>query len=242
MMHEFRGRQNFVRVDIGANSEGKTPTQIYDLIAYQKAFPWKKIIVSEGQGKFRDAHDRRDLRIDFFIKKTNEDWAGEKQNGLQEYTEPKPGVRVYRFAHSCWVVDDLKLLLPGNDTPGDVLGLFFLRPAPNFNMDMMFSFHEPRNIIEGLKGYPTHYHIYKNNADQKQFIDKMLACHQAAWKATLIVNEYARLYPGHYDVETHTPYFPHIIVEKDKPFPLQYVNMDTEKLKPILEFHNRKNK
>lgn len=238
----IRPRQNFVRLDIAENSGGKTPTQIHDLTAYQKEFPWKKLIVFEGQDKFRDAHDRGQLRIDYFIKKTNEDWAGTKKNGLQEYTEPTPGNKIYRFAHSCWIVDDLKLLFTGNDTPGDVLGLFFLRPSPKFNMDMMFSLHEPRNIPEGLKSYPTHYHMYKNNADYKQFVEKIPACYKECWKATLIVNEYTRLYPGHYDVQTHTPYFPHIIVEKDNPLPLKYVNMDTEKLKPILEYHTKKNK
>lgn len=234
-------RQNIVRLDFGENSAGKTPTQILDLIAYQKSFPWKKIIVFEGQSKFKDAHDRGDLRIDFFIKKGNKGWAGEGKNGLQEHTEPSPGEKVYRFAHSCLVVDDFKLLLTGHDTPADFLGLFALRPAPIFNMDMFFSCHEPRNILEGITGYPTHYHVYKNNASQDQFEKKILGCYRECLIATLIVNEYTRLYPGSYDVKTHTPYFPHIIVEKDNPLPLQYVNMDPVKLKPILDRHNKKN-
>lgn len=235
-------RQNMVRLDFGENSAGKTPTQIYDLIAYQKAFPWKKIIVFEGQDKFRDAHDRGHLRVDFFIKKGNKDWASDKENGLQEYTEPTPGNKIYRFAHSCLVVDDFKLLLTGHDTPADFLGLFALRPSPKFNMDMMFSCHEPRNILEGITGYPSHYHVYKNNASQDQFKNKILGCYRECLIATLIVNEYTRLYPGYYDVQTHTPHFPHIIVKKDKPIPLEYVNMDPEKLKPILEHHTKKNK
>lgn len=234
-------RQNFVRLDFGENSVGKTPTQIYDLIAYQKAFPKKKIIVFEGQDKFRDAHDRGHLRVDFFIQKGNKDWAGNKKNGLQEFTENTPGNKVYRFAHSCLVVDDFKLLLTGHDTPADFLGLFALRPSPKFNMDMMFSCHEPRNILEGIAGYPTHYHVYANNASPSQFQDKILGCYQECQKASLVVNEYTKLYPGYYDVKTHTPHFPHIVVVKDKPKPLHYVNMDYEKLKPILDAFTKKN-
>lgn len=232
-------RQNMVRLDFGENSCGKTPTQIYDLTAYQKIYPNKNYIVFEGQDKFRDAHDRGQLRVDFFIKKGNKGWAGTGKNGLQEFREPTPGNKIYRFAHSVLVVDDFKLLLSGHDTPADFLGLFALRPSPKFNMEMWFSCHEPRNILEGIAGYPTHYHVYRNNASRSQFEDKILGCYRECVQASFVVNEYSRLYPGHYDVQTHTPYFPHIVVEKDNPLPLRYVNMDTIKLKPILdEFTN----
>jgi len=209
---------------------GKTPTQIYDLIAYQRAFPKKKIIVSEGQDKFLDAHLRGHLRIDVLIPKNNKRWAAM----LQEFKEPTPGNKVYTYADSCLVIDDLKLLLTGSDTPADFLGLFALRPSPKFNMDMMFNCHEPRNIMEGIAGYIDRYHIYANEAKASQFEDK-ISCHFQCQRASLVINKYEKLYPGHYDVRTHTPYFPHIVVEKDKPEPLHCVNMDYEKAKPILE-------
>lgn len=223
-------RQNFVRLDIGKNSSGKTPTQIYDAIAYQRVFPKKKIIVFEGQDKFDDARKRGHLRIDLLIPKNNKTWAAQ----LQEFIEPTPGNKIYKWAHSLLIIDDFKLLLTGNDTPADFLGLFSLRPSPKFNMDMMFSCHEPRNILPGIAGYISHYHIYTNEASASQFEDK-ISCHLQCQRASLVMNKYEKMYQGYYDVKTHTPYFPHIVVEKDKPEPLHCVNMDYEKAKPILE-------
>lgn len=224
-------RQNFVRIDFGINSTGKTPTQIYDAAAYQKVFRKKKIIVFEGQDKWMDAHRRRQLRIDLIIPKGNDQWA----EMLQEYTEPTPGNKIYKWADSILIIDDFKLLLTGHDTPADFLGLFALRPSPKFNMDMMFSCHEPRNILEGIAGYPTHYHVYANSAKHSTFIDKIPDCYRECIQASLVINKYTSLYAGYYDVNTHTPYFPHIVVRKDNPKPLHCVNMDYEKAKPILE-------
>lgn len=222
--------QNFVRLDIGKNSMGKTPTQIFDAIAYQKVYPKKKYIVSEGQDKFHDAHQRGQFRIDLLIPKNNKKWAAQ----LQEFKEPTPGNKIYKWADSLLIIDDLKLLLTGFDTPADFLGLFALRPSPKFNMNMMLNCHEPRNIPEGIKGYITHFHIYANEASAGQFEDK-ISCHLQCQRASLVINKYQKMYPGYYDVKTHTPYFPHIVVEKDNPEPLHCVNMDYEKAKPILE-------
>lgn len=223
-------RQNFVRLDIGKNSVGKTPTQIYDVIAYQKSFPRKKIIVFEGQDKFYEAHKRRQLRIDLLIPKNNKTWAKD----LMEFKEPTPGNKIYKWANSLLIIDDFKLLLSGSHTPEDFLGLFALRPSPKFNMDMMFSCHEARNILPGIAGYIDTYHIYANESSATQFEDR-ISCYLQCQRASLVIQKYERLYPGRYDVNTHTPYFPHIRVEKDNPEPLHCINMDYSKAKPILE-------
>lgn len=229
--------QNFVRIDIGKNSAGKTPTQIFDLTAYQKVYPWKKYIVSEGQDRFSEAHARGDLRIDLLIPKNNEKWAEQ----LQEFTEPTPGNKIYTWDHSVLVIDDIKLLLKGFDTPSDFLGLFALRPSQKFNMQMMLNCHEPRNIPEGIKGYISHFHIYANEAEASQYENK-ISCHLQCKRASLVVNEYERLYPGYYDLKTHTPYFPSIMVIKDKPEPMHFINMDPVKLKPILDEFTKQSK
>lgn len=228
-------RQNFVRLDIGKNSCGKTPTQIYDAMAYQRSFPKKKIIVFEGQDKFYEAHRRRHLRIDLIIPKNNKNWA----EMLMEYKEPTPGNKIYKWAHSLLIIDDFKLLLSGNHTPEAFLGLFALRPSPKFNMDMMFSCHEPRNILPGIAGYISHYHIYANEASSVQFEDR-ISCYLQCQRASLVINKYEKSFPGYYDVKTHTPYFPHIVVEKDKPEPLHCVNIDYVKANPILEEFTKK--
>lgn len=224
-------RQNFVRCYLGKNSIGKTPTAIYDAIAYQRDFPKKKTIVFDSQDKFRKAHDERRFRIDLLIAPNNKEWA--KQ--LQEHTIVK-GIKQYKWAHSHLILDDYRLqgLLKGNDMPPDFQDLFYLRPQPEFNMDMTVICHEPRNILEGLKGYISHYHIFANEADATQYENKItcwLKCQQAA----LAINKYEALYKGHYDVIMKVPFFPHIIVEKEKPEPLQCINMDWIKAQPILE-------
>ena len=221
--------QNFVRFDIGKNSMGKTPTQIFDLAAYQKIYPNKKYIVAEGQDKFYDAHKRGQFRIDHLIPKNNPDWATE----LQEYVEPTPGNKIYKWKDSVLIIDDITLFV-GLHTRKDFLGLFALRPSPKFNMQMVFNCHEPRNIPEGIKGYITHFHIYANEASASQYEDK-ISCHLQCQRASLIINKYQSLYPGYYDKSTHTPYFPHIIVTKENPGKPECVNMDYVKAKPIFD-------
>lgn len=227
--------QNPVRLDIGKNSMGKTPTQIFDLSAYQKVYPWKKYLISEGQDKFSDAHKRGALRIDWILPNHNPDIF----KRLQEFKEPTPGNKIYTYADSVLIIDDLKLRFKGFDTPTDFLALLTLRPSPKFNMNIWLNCHEPRNIPDGIAGYITHYHIYANEASAGQFQDK-ISCHFQCQRASLVINKYQKMFPGYYDVKTHTPYFPHIIVEKDNPEVLHCVNMDYEKAKPILqEFTNQ---
>lgn len=231
-------RQNFVRLYVGKNSIGKTPTAIYDLMAYQRSFPNKKIIVFDSQDKFYAAHKRGQLRIDLLIDGNNKEWAG--INGLREFREPTPGNKIYTWANSHLVIDDFKMLLTGTNTPSDFLNLFALRPAPHFNMDMTFIVHEPRNILEGIRGYISHYHLFANEASAVQFEDK-ISCYLKCIQASLAINEYEKMYKGYYDVETHMPYFPHIVVDKNNPEPLQCYNMDAFKAKAILDEFTKRN-
>lgn len=221
--------QNFARVDVGKNSIGKTPTQIFDAITYQHVYPDKEYVVFEGQGKWYDAHTRGHFRIDWLIPQNSTTWAEQ----LQEFTEPTPGNKIYKHKDAVLIIDDITLAL-SYYTQKSFLGLFALRPSPRYNMQMFLNCHEPRNIPEGIKGYPTQYHIYANEASASQFEDK-ISCHLQCTRASLVINKYEKLYPGYYDVRTHTPYFPHIVVYKDNPEPLHCVNMDYEKAKPILE-------
>lgn len=222
-------RQNFVRCYIGKNSIGKTPTAIYDTIAYQRDFPKKKIIVFDSQDKFYKEHKQRRLKIDLLISPNNKEWA--KQ--LLEFKMAN-GERVYKWAHSHLILDDYRMLLKGNDMPPDFWALFTLRPQPEFNMDMTIICHEPRNILEGLKGYISHYHIFANEADATQYENK-ISCWLKCQQAALVINKYEGMYKGHYDTILKTPFFPHIIVEKEKPDPLQCMHMDPIKALPILE-------
>lgn len=224
-------RQNFVRCYIGKNSIGKTPTAIYDTIAYQRFWPKRKIIVFDSQDKFYKEHKAGRLRIDLLIHPGNKEWARQ----LQEY-KVVGGIRQYKWAHSHLILDDFRAqaLLKGYDMPGDFADLFYLRPQPEFDMDISLICHEPRNILEGLKGYISHYHIFANEADATQYENK-ISCWMKCQQAALAINKYESLYKGHYDVIMKTPFFPHIIVEKDQPDPLQCINMDWQKAKPILE-------
>lgn len=235
-------RQNFVRLYVGKNSIGKTPTAIYDVMAYQRAFPKKKIIVFDSQDKFKDAHDRGDLRVDLLIPRNNKGWAGVGPDGLQYHTEPSPGKKIYKWRNSLLILDDYRMLLRGNDMPSNFYDLFALRPREHFNMDMIMICHEPRNILRGVAGYITHYHIFANEASAIQYDSERISCYVKCQQASLVINKYASMYgKGYYDVKTQTPYFPHIVVEKERPEPLQCYNMELEKAKPILtEFTNKK--
>lgn len=235
--------QNFVRLDIGGNSMGKTPSQIEDAIAYQKVYPNKFYVVLEGQDKWRQAHDRGHFRIDWLVPRNSTTWPDD----LQRFTEPTPGNKVYEFKDIVLIIDDITLWL-GFHTQKSFLGLFALRPSPKFNMVAFLNCHEPRNIPEGIKGYITEYHMYANEADHDQFKDKIPSCYKECLRASLIINEYQRLYPGWYDLATHTPHFPRIVVYKEEPTAQMYklglrktncVNMDIEKATPIFKMFSQ---
>lgn len=222
--------QNFVRLDMGKNSAGKTPTQIDDATAYQKVYPKKKYVVFEGQDKWMQAHERGQFRIDWVIPKDSTTWADQ----LQEYIEPTPGNKIYLHKDTVLIIDDITLILTFH-TQKSFLGLFALRPSPKFNMSMFLNCHEPRNIPEGIKGYITEYHMYPNEAEPKQFEDKMPSCHKQCIRASMVLNEYSRKDSGYYDLANHKPYFPRIVVYKDEPDMYYPVNMDYNIAKPILE-------
>lgn len=224
---QIETRANFFRLYVGKNSMGKTPTAIDDLIAIQK-YNWnRKIIVHDSQDKFRDAHNHGRLRVDAFIPTNNKEWA--KQ--LQEHTLTSDGKKKYKWANSVLVLDDLKMLFKGFGMPNNFLDLFALRPYTN--MDMIGICHEPRNILEGFAGYISHIHIFANEASESQFEDKV-SFHVACNKASHAINKYQKEDKGFYDVLHNKPYFPHIIVEKDNPYPLKCVNIDNKLLEKIL--------
>lgn len=235
--------QNFVRMDCGGNSMGKTPTQIDDFTYYQKIYPDKEYVIFEGQDKWMQAHERGQFRVDWIIPKNSTTWAQQ----LQEYTEPTPGNKIYTHKNVVLGIDDITLAL-GPQTQKSFLGLFALRPSDKFNMCMFMNCHEPRNIPEGIKGYITEYHWYANEADHDQFKNKIPSCWKDAIRCSMIINEYERLYPGWYDAVNHLPYFPRIVQYKEEPTQAMkdlglgrnnLVNMDFDKAKPIIEMFSK---
>lgn len=226
---QIETRPNFFRLYVGKNSIGKTPTAIDDIIAYQKQNWHKKIIVHDSQDKFRDAHNEGRLRVDAFIPTNNKEWAGIKF--LQEHKILGDGKKKYKWKDSLLVLDDLKMLFKGYGMPNNFLDLFALRPYTN--MDMIGICHEPRNILEGFAGYISHFHIFANEASESQFEDK-ISCHVACQKASNAINKYVKVDKGYYDVLHHKPHFPHIIVNKENPYPLKAVNVDNKILQKVL--------
>lgn len=227
-------RLNSVRMYIGKNTIGKTPTCISHCIALQRAKPKNKLLCFDAQDKFMEAHRRRELRVDYLIGRTFWEWADE----LGKFIEPTSGNKIYDYADSHCVLDDYRMLCKGNDMPDAFYSLLALRPKTN--MDFSLICHEPRNILEGLAGFITHYDIFANEASQTQF-QKKISCYVPCQKAALKINQYVDAFGrGYYDVRTKQPMFPYIEVEKEKPYPLKCVNIDINKFETLFTSNEEK--
>ena len=229
-------RLNFVWIFIGKNTTGKTPTAIQYAKEWQNAKPKHKLIVFDSQNKFYEAHKKNKIKISELIPIGNsKQWAEQ----LADYTETKIGEKKYKYANSLVVLDDYRMLCKNNDMPASFYSLLALRPKTN--MDFILICHMPRNILEGLAGFITHYSIFANNAMQSQF-EKKISCYVQCQTATIIINKYVELYgPGYYDKTRDMPRFPYIIVDKESEC-LDCKHMDMEKAKPILKEFDKKAK
>ena len=227
-------RLNSVRLYVGKNTIGKTPTCISHTIALQRAKPKNRLIVSDAQDKFMEAHRRGELRIDFLIGHAFWEWAEE----VGKFIELKSGEKIYDYQDAHTVLDDYRMLLRGSDMPPAFYKLFALRPK--MNMDYSMICHEPRNILEGVAGFITHFDIFANEASQSQF-EKKISCYVPCQKASLKINQYVDTFGrGYYDVKNKQPLFPYIEVEKEKPYPLKCVNIDMNKFETLFTSNEEK--
>ena len=226
-------RLNFVWAYIGKNTTGKTPTAIYNAKIWQKAKPKHKLIVFDSQDKFFQAHKRGEIRVDILLDINNKQWA----EMLAEYTESKIGEKKYKYANSLVILDDYRMLCRGNDMSPAFYSLLSLREK--INMDFKIICHMPRNILEGLAGFITHYSIFANNAHQASF-ERKISCYVQCQTATLVIKKYVELYGrGYYDIRKKNPVFPYLNVDKENEM-LECVNMDMEKARPILKEFTQK--
>lgn len=214
-------RLNFVWAVIGKNTIGKTPLAILMAKAWQKKRPNSKLIAFDPQDKFYEAHKRKDLRVDVIIPQNNPNWAEE----LSRFEERVAGKKEYIYENSLVILDDFRMLCKNSNMPAYFLDLLALRPKTN--MEFIIICHAPMHILEGLSYYVTDYSIFANEASNSSF-EKKISCAVLCQKANLIVNKYVKLYGrGQY------PFFPHIHVNKEQG-ELNFINMDYEKAKPLL--------
>lgn len=222
-------RLNEVRLYVGKNSVGKTPTAVSHAIAYQKARPNNLVIVFDAQDKFRDAHNEGRLRVDIFIDRNDKFWA----KRLGTHTIDKNGKKDFLFKNSLIILDDYRDLCKNDTTSPDFYSLLAWRPY--MNSDYKLICHEPRQILRGVAGFITHFEIFANEATQTDFEDRItcfVPCQKSALSINKYVNEFGR---GYFDLKTMKPYFPYIEVERDNPYPLRCVNIDINKLNEVLK-------
>lgn len=130
----------------------------------------------------------------------------------------------FKFQNSLLVLDDYRNLLTANSTPSDVLSLLGMKRR--IELDMMYSMHNPKLLLERLSYYVTHYSIFATESTAGDFSDK-IPKYVPCQKAANFINRYVEELGG-VDSERYRsmyPNFPHILItnENDK---LNFMNID----------------
>lgn len=177
-------RFNFCYLFIGTNRTGKSSIARKQIEVWKKANPDKLVVGFDPQRRFTGL-------IDIKINPENENWLEE----------------ILQMRNILLVIDDFKKLHESSHAPKGLKTLMI--DFCDYNIDMIFIFHNPSDIWDCLNSHATHYFIFKTNSREGKFKDKIpnyQLCLIASYKVNQYVREFGR---GVY------PKFPYMFVDTD---------------------------
>lgn len=159
-------RDNFLYIFIGTNRAGKSSIARRHLAIWKKANPDKLVYGFDPQRRFTGL-------IDVYIDPENSEWA----------------LEILLQRDILLLIDDFRLL---NDSPFPPPGLKKLMyNRCDYNIDIMFIFHNPSDVLNCISDYATHYFIFLTNVTEGKFklkIPNYKLCTVASYE----VNKYVR--------------------------------------------------
>lgn len=192
-------RENFCYVFIGTNRTGKSSIARKQIIAWKKANPNKKVVAFDPQRRFKGL-------VDVYINIENEMW-------LEEILEMR---------NILLVIDDFRKLHDSQIPPKGLRVL--LIDFCDYNIDMMFIFHNPADVWDVVNSHATHYFIFKTNSKEGKFKEKIpnaSLCIVASYMVNKYVKEHGR---GSYAEGCN---FPYIFIDTDNE-KLMAINMSNK--------------
>lgn len=166
----LKTRLNFSYVFIGTNRTGKSSIARSQSVVWKKANPDKLVVGFDPQKRFSDL-------IDIKINPENENWLEE----------------ILQMRNILLVIDDFKKLHESSHAPKGLKTLMI--DFCDFNIDMIFIFHNPSDVWDCISSHATHYFIFKTNSREGKFKDKIpnyQLCLIASYKVNTYVKEFGR--------------------------------------------------
>jgi hypothetical protein len=124
---------------IGTNRVGKTSKAREIIKGYKKENPKNEVITFDPQRHFEDLKDSNVLRDDLAYLSDKKDFL--------------------------LVLDDYRMMLPGDQTPDDLMALLALRDE--YGIDIILIVHHPDLIHQKVSYYITHYILYFANMSEE---------------------------------------------------------------------------
>lgn len=175
-----RLRDNFLYVFIGTNRTGKSMTARKQVIAWKKSNPDKKVFGFDPQRRFNpNDRSKGENLFDVVISPEDKNWA----------------VTMCKQRNCLLVIDDFNKLNDGNNGRPPEGFKMLMYDRCDYNMDMMFIFHNPSEVLNCISDYATHYFIFRTNAREGKFKDK-IPSYQDCIIASSEVNEYVKMFGG----------------------------------------------
>lgn len=179
---------NFIYVPIGANRTGKSMTIRKQVIIWKRANPGYLVIGFDPQRRFRDL-------FDIFITPEMDDWA----------------LKMLNMRNCLLVIDDTRILTgESGHAPKGLKTLLYFRC--DYNISMIFIFHNPADVLNCISDLATHYFIFYTNTREGKFKEKIpnyFLCVTAAEEVNKYVSVYGRgTYP-----ECN---FPYVVVDGER--------------------------
>lgn len=161
-------RENIFVGIIGDTKTGKT-----DLM-FKLAKEWKDNKPKDFMVYGYDHHGNRGDIIDVKIDLSDDAWD-----------EALPKLR-----NSLVILDELRLLHPEDKIRKNFSAL--LSDFQNRNVDVLYSVHNPKLVLERFTYFTTHYYIFKTNSKEGGFKDK-IPDYRLAYAASVYINKYTTI-------------------------------------------------
>lgn len=178
-------RRNFLHGYMGDNDTGKSATASGRGLVWRENRPsYYKVIAHDPQGRYPYA--------DYTIDINDDRWAE----------------RLVGWQNILLILDDFKLINE-NPTPMKGLNRVFIDRFKN-NVDMIYTCHNPKQVLNALTYYSSDYFIFYGNYKEKDFQDKIPLYNMAIGAAIEINNYVTRFGRGSY------PKFPYVRLNNEK--------------------------
>lgn len=172
---------------IGANGCGKTQTIKRIIKKWLKSNPNGKLYIHDCQ------NDYSEFKAKFITPDKKSEW-------IQD---------VLKYNNVLIILDELRVVHPNNELNDNFIELLARWRKKNINI--VFTVHYPKLLIERMTAFTTEYFIYFNYGKKADFMSKM-DDYLTPYKMSIVINRYRALVGSKLEYKSLYPKFPYMIV------------------------------